>query len=225
MQAFKPETVTAYEAGFKSSLFDRAVTFNLAAFYNDYRNQQVQVLVPSPIPGEPSFFALDNAKKSRVYGIDADLTIRPTSELTLMGQLGLLNSRLKEFVSGRDPTQPDYSGNKLAQAPSTSLTLSADWRKPLGDNELTLHWDSNYRSTMFFDPSNNPYTAQPSYWLHNARISFSLKDGRYELGAFARNLTKKKYLVWNADLSDPFGVLTAIVGTPRIFGVDFNYKY
>lgn len=121
--------------------------------------------------------------------------------------------------------KPDYSGNKLAQAPSTSLTLSADWRKPLGDNELTLHWDSNYRSTMFFDPSNNPYTAQPSYWLHNARISFSLKDGRYELGAFARNLTKKEYLVWNADLSDPFGVLTAIVGTPRIFGVDFNYKY
>lgn len=224
LRPFKPETVTAYEAGLKTNIFDRLVTLNLAAFYNDYRNQQVSILAPNPDPAQPSFFALDNAEKARVYGLDAEVTLRPADNLTLAGQLGLLDSKLLRFVASRDVNQPDYSGNRLALAPRTTAAVSIDWTKPVSTGELSVHWDSNYRSMQFFDPSNNPYVYQPGYWLHNARISYKLAMGA-EIGLFARNLGKKNYIIWNSDLSDPFGLLNAVAGAPRSFGVDVNFRF
>lgn len=224
LRPVKAETVTSYEIGAKTSLFDRAVTFNIAGFYNDYRNQQLSVLVPNPNPTRPSFFALDNAKKARTYGADIELTVRPTSGLALSGQLGLLSSKLIEFVASRDVNQPDYSGNRLTQAPKTSLTLAADYDLPIGDNMLKLHYDTNYRSLQYFEPSNSAYTTQPAYWIHNARIAYTIDD-RFEIGAFARNFSATKYFVWISNLTDPLGSIQGNVGAPRTFGVDLRMTF
>lgn len=224
LRPVKPETVTSYEIGAKTMLFDRAVTFNIAGFYNDYRNQQISVLVPNPNPTQPSFFALDNAKKAKTYGADVELTVRPAPNLTLSGQLGLLSSKLVEFVATRDANQPDYSGNRLTQAPKTSLTLAADYELPIGNDKLELHYDTNYRSLQYFEPSNSPYTAQPGYWIHNARIAYTLDD-RFELGLFARNFTATKYFVWISNLTNPLGSIQGNVGAPRTFGVDLRMAF
>lgn len=221
LRPIKPETVTSYEVGLKSQFLDRTVTFNISGFYNDYRNQQISLLVPNPVENQPSFFALDNAPRARTFGIDSDVTVRPTKNLTLSAQLGLLNAKLLEFISTRDVNQPDYSGNRLAQAPSTSLTLAIDYTLPVAANELKLHYDNNYRSSQFFEASNSPYTEHPEYWLHNARISFEMANG-VELGAYARNFTGTKYLIFMSNLTDPFGMLQSVVGAPRTFGVDLN---
>ena len=42
-QGYRPEFVNAYELGLKSSLFDRAVTANFAAYFNDYTDKQIGV--------------------------------------------------------------------------------------------------------------------------------------------------------------------------------------
>lgn len=219
------ETVTAYEVGLKSSLFDRRLTFDISAFYNDYRNQQVFSLVPPPTGGITPVATLDNARKAHTQGIDAQLSIRPIPQLTLTANLGLLKARLDEFVSSRDPSQPDHSGNRLANAPKVSTTLLADWRQPVGAGTLNIQLNGNYRSKQFFDVSNNPYAAQKGYWLVNARVGFGIEDQHWEVAGFVRNLTKKRYFVSLYDFSDPFGFVQGVVGTPRIFGVEANLRF
>jgi iron complex outermembrane receptor protein len=222
LDPFKPEKVTAYEIGLKSQMFERRLMFNVSAFYNDYKNQQVSVLVQTPIG---PLFALDNAQKAEIYGLEADTTFRVTPNLTLSAQAGYLHTELTEFVANLDPTQPDYSGNRLSLAPKLTTALTADYKREIGPGELGLQFSSTYRSKQFFEPSNSPYLFQNGYWLHNARVSYSFDEGRYEIAAFARNLTKKKYLIWNAALFEPFGVATGTVGEPRFVGVELNLKY
>lgn len=219
------ETVTAYEVGLKSSLLDRRLTFDISAFYNDYRNQQVFSLVPPPTGGITPVATLDNARKAHTQGIDAQISVRPVPQLTLTANLGLLKARLDEFVSSRDPSQPDHSGNRLANAPKVSTTLLADWRQPVGAGTLNVQVNGNYRSKQFFDVSNNPYAVQNGYWLVNARLGFGIEDQHWEVAGFVRNLTKKRYFVSLYDFSDPFGFVQGVVGTPRIFGVEANMRF
>lgn len=218
----RPETVTSYEIGLKSTFLDRRVTLNLAGFYNDYKDQQTLVQVNR---NGVIVFTLDNAQKARTYGLDAELSLRPIDGLTLSGQLGLLNSKLTRFVASRDPAAPDYSGNDLTFAPRTTLALSADYERQIGNVGLNLRYDTNYRAKHFFDPSNTPYAMTPGYWLHNARLSLAFADGKYEIGAFARNFTNTKFVITAADLTLTTGSIQQVFGQPRMFGVDFNVKY
>lgn len=218
----RPETVTSYEVGLKSTFLDRRVTLNLAGFYNDYRDQQTLVQVNRD---GVVVFTLDNAERARTYGLDAELTVRPMDGLTLSSQLGLLNSKLTRFVASRDPAAPDYSGNELTFAPPTTFAVAADYETDLGGGQLSLHYDGNYRARHFFDPSNTPYAMTPGYWLHNARIAFSFADDRYQLGVFARNFTNTKYIIMASDLTLTTGSIQQVYGQPRRFGVDFNMRF
>jgi iron complex outermembrane receptor protein len=225
LQPVKPETVTAYEIGLKSEFWDRRVVFNAAAFYNDYKNQQIFTLVPSTEPGQGPVNVLDNAAKVRTYGVEGDLSLRPTSELTLTAQVGLLSAKLVKFVAARDPSQPDFSGNRVPLAPKVTAALLVDWKHPVGDGVLNLQANASYKGKQFFDNSNDPMITQDGYWLANARVAYAIQDERWEVAAFVRNLTGKHYFVDNFNLSSPFGMLTGVVGTPRSFGVEINYRY
>lgn len=219
LQPFKPETVKAYEAGVKSSLFGRKVTLNLTAFYNDYRGQQLQVMVPN---SNPPVLLLDNAEKSRIYGVEGELTVKPISNVTLAAQAGYLNTKVLDFAANQ--TGADYSGNHLALAPSFTTSLSADWDIPVSNGVVGLHWDSNYRSKQYNTVANSPYATIGSYWLHNARVSYNIDD-RWQVAAFARNLTDRKYNVWPSELINPFGLVVAVTGVPRSFGLELSMNF
>ena len=82
------ERVDAYEAGLKLPMLDRSVYFNSAAFYYSYSNKQTRSRVI-----DPRFGLLDklvNIPKSRVYGIEADITAQPFESLTLSLTGGLI---------------------------------------------------------------------------------------------------------------------------------------
>lgn len=65
----------------------------------------------------------------------------------------------------------------------------------------------------------NTFLGQPSYWLLDARLSYTTPDERFELTAWVRNLTDKVYTI------DAFSSLEAedrvvrVIGEPRTFGL------
>ncbi len=61
----KPEHVTTYEVGGKSTFFDGRLLFNAAAFYNQYNDLQVFVLV-NPPPGEEGGLPSQRARQRPV---------------------------------------------------------------------------------------------------------------------------------------------------------------
>lgn len=221
----RPETVTTYEAGLKSGLFDNRLIFDLTVFYNDYRDLQVFSLVSLDEGGLTlPVNVLDNARKAHTDGIDAQLIARPTPNLTGTFNLGLLETRLDQFVSNVDPNQPDFSGRKLPLSPHTSFSALIDYKVPLTNGDIDLQLSATYKGHQFFDVSNDPYTTQAGFWLENVRVAYEASQ-RWEVAAFVRNLAGKKYLLDAFDLISPFGLIQGIEGAPRTVGVEVNVRY
>src|SRR3546814_14053565 len=96
--------VTAYEAGLKATLADRAVQFNAAGFYYDYRDKQIRgKLIETP----DIFGTLDtlaNVPKSRIDGFETHVTLPPFPGLTTGSGGTSIYSR-----SQQGPTSPSNS--------------------------------------------------------------------------------------------------------------------
>jgi iron complex outermembrane receptor protein len=221
----KPEHVKAYEVGIKSTLWDRRLIVDAAAFYNDYRDMQVFVLI-NDVPGGAGLplNVLDNAPKAHTEGLDLTVTVKPTSQFSATLQAGVLQAKLDKYSSQRDPNVPDYSGNQLPLAPHASGSILLEYKIPLGTGTLNLQGNANYKSHVFFDTSNDPYIQQSGYWLGNLRAAYDF-DKNWEIAAYVHNVANKEYYSDKFDLTSTFGFIQGIMGTPRMAGVEFNWRY
>ncbi len=221
-QPVQPEKVITYEVGAKTQFFDRMVTFNTSVFYNDFDNLQLFALINSPI-GPINLFT--NAKKSKTYGADFDLTIRhPIPNLTLSAQAGLLQTKITEYQASDLAGVPNLTGKQLAYSPHLTAFLLAQYEVPVGNEKsINFEYSAAYKSFQYFDPTNDPYITQSGYWLQNARVG--LKLDKFELSAYGRNLANKYYLVDSFDSIQPFGYVQPVWGQPRTYGIEARYTF
>lgn len=226
LEPVRAEHVTAYEIGVKSTFLDRKLLFNLALFYNRYRDMQVFTPILTD-PSRPPFNILDNAPRAHTQGIDATLAVSPVEGLTITENLGILDTELDSYSALLAPGAPDYSGNVLALAPKVTSSTVVQYRFDVPSGEVSLLGGADYKSKVYFDTTNDPLASQDGVWLFNARIAYkhSLPHGSIEIAGFGRNLGGKKYLVGSSNLSNPFGLLTDVVGRPREFGVELNFGF
>lgn len=77
-----PETVNAYEIGFKGSTADRTFSLSVALFLSDYRNLQVQANRSDPSTGNFNF-VLTNAGKAQTKGFEIEATVRPDDHFSV----------------------------------------------------------------------------------------------------------------------------------------------
>jgi len=220
LQPIKPENVTAYEIGEKISSSDGRMIFNASVFYNDYRNEQVFILVP--ISNLVAVNVLTNARKAHMLGADLEAIAKPWDDLTLSATVGLLDAK----IDSNDPSASgqSYQGHQLPLSPHLTLSTMADYRTPVGSGTLDFQLSANYKSHQFFDVANSPYLTQNSYWLENARIAYSFDDDHWEAAAFVHNLSGEKYFLDVFDLSF-VGFYQGIMGTPRTYGAEVNYRF
>ena len=80
-----PETADSWELGVKSRPFGRLATFNVAGFYSIYHHQQV---TSSEVLNGAVIYPLRSIDRSRIYGAEGDVTLRPSSRLTFAASLG-----------------------------------------------------------------------------------------------------------------------------------------
>ena len=222
----RPENVTAYEVGLKSTWLDQRLLADLAVFYNDYRDEQVFVEI-EPVAGGTGLpiNVLDNAPKAHTAGVDAQFVAKPIQGFTVTTNFGWLDARIDQFISDRTTVLTDYTGHTLPLAPKFSFSGVADYRIPLGEGSLDLQVSANFRSMQHFDLANSPLTTQAPYWLENLRVAYAFDHDRMEVAAFVHNLADEKYLSYSYDLSNPFGVIEQVVGVPRTIGVSLDYRY
>ncbi len=126
------ESVLAYEAGAKLQSDDHRLGLNVAGFYYDYRNKQVRGKLLDPIFGDLE--AEVNVPKSRIWGFEADATIREIPEITITGGITYLNSKVIDYTgidSVGTPNQ-NFAGDPLPFTPKWSGTVDASWKHELG---------------------------------------------------------------------------------------------
>ena len=85
----KPESVTAYEIGFKGRVLNN-LNINAAIFHYDWKNMQVFFYNP------PTGF-FQNAASSRINGFDIDFNYRATHDFTISGGFSYLDAKFKKY--------------------------------------------------------------------------------------------------------------------------------
>jgi iron complex outermembrane receptor protein len=226
----KPEKLTAYEVGFKSELFDRMVRFNVAGFYYDYRDLQVQSLANAG-PGGGLIAILNNAAKARIKGVDVELVVAPTRFITLNGAFEVLDAKFKDFP-GFVPSVPrtvapygnsngpaiNAAGNHLTRAPNFTGNIGATVTIPAKTGEFRINTNYAYNGGFYWEASNR--VRQNAYGLLNAEIAYS-PDDRWTVKLWGRNITATKY--YSFVDATPFGD-RGRVGAPVTYGASLNYK-
>ena len=145
---YNPEIVDSYEIGLKSDFFERKLLVNLAAFYSDYSDlqQNTTVLVGDTLANET---VVTNVGSAKVKGFEADVTIRPTDNLTITASMGLLNSNFENFITEASDGAGglltyDYSGNDLIYNPDITAAINLDYAMPTEFGELKANIGLRY---------------------------------------------------------------------------------
>ncbi len=226
----KPEHVTSYEVGAKTSWFEHRVVLNAALFYNNYTNEQIFATVPQVLqtlagPIESTTQILTNAAKAHTQGVELEFTATPIRGLTINLDPAFLEAKIDQAGLPTFGGSVDLNGKQLANAPHFSFSGDIDYKfQVFTDDTIDVRWNSNYRSHEFFDSTNDPYIQQDAYWLHNLNVSYQMHQG-YEVGVYMRNLTGTHYNITSTDLSSPFGFIEPVRGAPRTYGVELTAHF
>lgn len=220
--SFDPEDLLTVEAGLKSVLLDGALTFNAAAFYNDYKDIQRTVYVCLDSVSRSCAKAL-NAGDGHSYGVEFEATVRPGDGWLLAGSLSLLDFKydtINPLTGITLDMEAPFHGDVTA---SGSIQYTAD----LGDSgTLTPRLDVSYQSSYYYQAINNPpFNLVEGRALANAGITYETADGNWQLRARVSNLFDKYYYVIAGENINTFGFANAVVGRPREWSLSVRREF
>lgn len=223
-----PEYLTSYEIGIKSTLFDRRLRLNVSAFYYDYKDLQVLSVNQQAGSTVPTL-GLDNAADAEIKGIELEATALPTDWLDLGLNLGILDAKYKNYLSGAiDPVTGDprdFSGNRLPGAPKFTLSTFAQVTIPVGAFETRWRAEYNYTGKKYYNNAQSDLISSgEGYGLLNLRATLADPAKGWELAAWARNVTGKAYIVDATDTSG-FGFVPRYYGERATYGVELSFRF
>jgi outer membrane receptor protein involved in Fe transport len=218
-QPVKQEQLTSYEVGTKLSFFDGKVRADVAGFYYDYKDKQVQVYYLSALGRLATY---TNIPKATVKGIDVDLTLVPFRGLTIHPAFTYLKSKAGNFVTlnGAGVFQ-NIKGNSLNYAPKLTGTVDAQYDFRLGSYDAYVGGNLHHESKTFADLGESANQLIPGYTTYDARIGVKAPSGWYA-SVWIRNLTDKYYYTNVFTSGDVFERPT---GLPRTFGGTFGVNF
>ncbi|CAM2005162.1 TonB-dependent receptor [Acanthopleuribacter pedis] len=219
VEPVNPETLNALEIGVKTTNPGRSIGLNASAFVYDYQDLQVfNTVNVGSIPTQ----VLDNASDARIYGLEAELAMRPTVGWDLRFGLGLLDTEYRDFVLG---TGEDFSGNQLIMSPETTFNSQITyWFQTQQRGLFSVRADAVFMDAVFFDSANSSGLTADDYWLLNAAVAYTSAGGKFGIALVAKNLTDELYIRDIVDLS-AFGFHEVIYGEPLTYGAEFSARF
>ncbi|HEX7858051.1 MAG TPA: TonB-dependent receptor [Sphingobium sp.] len=164
---FEPEKVDTYEVGAKTSWRGPVPgLFNLTGYYNDFSNQQLAVGFFSPTA--PPTGAIANIGKSRIYGLEAELSVKPFKGFSIDAGYAYLNTKILQ-VSGlvAGTVYGNYIlpgvgvpvGGPLLLSPKHKLTVTGTYTLPLPDSigQISVGATYTYQSSQQANYSDTGY--------------------------------------------------------------------
>jgi outer membrane receptor protein involved in Fe transport len=244
------ESLLAYEVGLKSALFDDTLQLNVAAFYYDYEDKQLQGAVVDPVFGPLP--KLVNIPESEIYGFEISAVWEPIEGLRLSPAVTYSKSKVlgcsgPEAPAGRDGCRGgqyfNFDGfSQLVNLTGQQFPFSPEW---IAQIDVQYEWqvfddmtgfvgfNVNYRDGTpggFFndDPVVGPgRNAQPfdiqfldSYTLVDLRAG--IQNENWSLQIWGRNITDEYYFNSSNHVND---VVVRYTGQPATYGFTLAYTY
>ena len=223
---FNPETLTAYELGFKSNLFDRRMRLNVSTFYNKYKDIQFGTRICQVT--NPSFATtpcaqIQNAGNATVKGAEVETEIHPIPGMTIDGSLSYLDFKyayINPLVSGITTSSTPAGVGKW------KWSVGAQYEMQVGEyGSLTPRVDVFYQDSFFGNANNSNLSRVPAYTVANARLTWRAKSSDWEASLEVTNLTNKLYYINMSDFLAFGGYITGQPAQPRSYAVTVRRKF
>ena len=231
----KPETISAYEAGFKYAA--HALAFDLASYYYKYNNLQVSSYGVGP--GNVPITIISNAANSRIYGFEGEVHYELVSDLDVNASAAYLHARYISFPNAPANvpcfTSPTSCGANYGMAPPVIINArgfemlrAPEWTSSVGVRYSTgvargrLALSSNLYYTSKFYEDLADQLAQSAYATLGLHAQWSDPSGRLTLAVYGDNLTGRKYYSSARSGSTGFPVVWA--PPAMVFG-EISYRF
>jgi iron complex outermembrane recepter protein len=226
VDGFEPEHIRSWEAGAKTEWLGRRLRINGGAFLSDYRDMQINFLVPGTI----SDTKVRNAGKAQIKGVELDATWLAAEGLVFTLSGAYLDAKVQEVI--------DRDGNNVAHlfpfpsAPPYSGVAAVDWAFwDLGFGALRAYLAYNYlgeRDGLVIAEEKRGLTALPAYGLWSARLMLQGLTfeslGGFDVALWGRNLADEDYEISAID-NLPHADRAVIWGEPRTLGLDLTWRF
>jgi iron complex outermembrane recepter protein len=180
---YKPDTVDNYEVGWKTTWLDGALRFNGAIFDEEWHGVQYAL---SP-PGYNGVTLIFNAGDARSYGIEGDVTWRPTENLTLSMSGTALHAALTQTFQSTGEIAP--AGTRLPVQPNYKLNASARYDFNVADYKSFVEGDlqaQGQSTSALFEDQEAALGPTPAFATFDLSAGFG-KDN-WTVTFFAQNL-------------------------------------
>lgn len=241
---YQPEILRDVEVGLKSDfrVGDWSIRTNVAGYYQWLDDAQLNQTFAV---GTQTVSALVNAASARIKGVEAELTVAPTSALSLMLAYAYTDAQYGEYLdySRRDPATnaPTLQDGRIFPfTPKHKLNVSANWTLPvpanLGEVVLSANWAHKSSVTLGLVPfitqpdGSNLYDGES---IEGATDTIDLTldwkeafGGPVDVTLYVTNLTNTTYKVGGASLiNSGLGINQRIYNEPRMYGVSVRYSF
>jgi len=238
LATIKPEYVTHYEAGVKSTPA-AGLTANITFFYTNIDDYQTNVQSPQ-LGVNRGYIA--NAEQVSVKGTELDLSWRVSEHFKAFSSFAYTDGKYEKFTNAPLPLEEvgaTQDGQQLAfkDISGSELPGISKWAGSIGAelNSKTLQFfslpgylflggDTFFRSD--FSSSATPSTELniSGYYLVNARAGFRAIDG-LSVSVWSRNLLNNNYNEQFLVAGGSTGQYAAVVGDPRTYGITLRYEF
>jgi iron complex outermembrane receptor protein len=241
LETWNPEKVDTYEIGAKTAwhgFIDGTV--NVAAFYNNFTNQQVLAGIVActaiSLPQCPfipaSAAGIANAGKSTIQGLEVETSLNLFEGFRVDAGYTYLDTKLKSLVAPAVPlgfstlVLPPVGG-PLSLTPKNQYTITGTYTLPLDPSvgRLSLGLTFSHRDSSFGTTSSRlAQQTLPAQNLLNFNLNWNnVAEMPLDLSFFVTNLTNNKFYLATTGAS--FGFDSYIANQPRMLGIRAKLRF
>ena len=217
--AYKPDSLTNYEVGYKASFPEQRMTIDVSGFYINWKDIQLLTVVNG-------FFVTGNGGTARSDGFEFAWTWEPVNRLKFSANGAYTDAQLTADV----PLVGGKSGDSLPDVPKLSGNVAADYDFPVtGDINGFAGGNVQYQGKRFMDfvplPATVTRTAMPGYTTLN--LHTGVNRGGLTIAATVKNVTNTYGFtrIYSLERDGYDAPLAAAIIQPRTFGLSISQKF
>lgn len=224
--SFDPETVLAYEIGFKTDLLDRRLRLNVSAFINSYKDIQLPLITCESLGSLAPCGARQNAGDGKIKGFEVEVMANPVEGLDIDASL----SHLTGHWSTIDPRV----GNAILLTdpivtPNWKWSTGIQYKAELGSaGSITPRFDLAYNGSASAGrlTGGGPLDYFSSTTLANGRLTWRNAEDDLSVSLSVQNMFDKYYIPFRFAAVYAFtGTIYSQVGRPREWAVSVRKTF
>jgi len=235
---YDPEQVDAYELGAKTS-FRGAIpgTFNIAIFYNELKDQQLQIGY-LPVGGGTATTAIQNAGASTIQGVEVETTLKLLDDLSVNLAYTYLETHLDTLTPAETLTDTNgnpawtpipsaVKGGHLTFSPRHTVATGISYRLPLPSEIGNVSIGGTYTFTdSQISTANSKFGTLGARQLLNLNMGWTAIYGSpFDLSLFVTNALNEEYRAYTAGLYEQAGAEFGVLGEPKMWGGRIKYSF